>query len=144
MVRWKCMRKAAISRTQIWSQKIFAIQMWRKLGESDVTTKCKPYHDTICRCFVKLCRTAFNTETNNGALENGNESSSNLTLKKIASGWGDSWGWSDVTTGSKPHHHTWFECFDNLYRAVAYSETSEGAEHWRAGKLIMSRAQIWP
>ena len=34
--------------------------------------------------------------------------------------------------------------FDNLYRAVAYSETSEGAEHWRAGKLIMSRAQIWP
>ena len=59
------MRKAGISRTQIRSQKNFAIQMWRKLGESDVTTKCKPYHDTICRCFVKLCRTAFNTQTNN-------------------------------------------------------------------------------
>ena len=73
MVRWKCLRKAGMSRTQIWSQKIFAIQMWRKLGESDVTTKCKPYHDALCRCFVKLCRTAFNTETNNGALETGNE-----------------------------------------------------------------------
>ena len=62
----------------------------------------------------------------------------------FSSGFGDKWGWSDVTTGSKPYHHTRFECFDNIYHAVAYSETSDCAERWRVGKLIMSRAQIWP
>ena len=47
--------------------------------------------------------------------------------KFLSTGFGENWGWSDVTTGSKLYHHTWFSCFVKLCRTVFNTETSDGA-----------------
>ena len=67
--RWR-VGKPMVSRTQIWPQKNFLSSGFGdNWGWSDVTTGSKLYHHTSFSCFVKLCRTAFNTGTSDGALE---------------------------------------------------------------------------